>query len=85
MRINKHFILFHTADGCARIMEAAPTWRPTPTITVPLSYPPRARDWMNEDLTDDDLLPPPNRIFQLMTEEPLKDGESMVYTYREIR
>lgn len=85
MKIDKHFILFHTADGCARMIEASPSWRVTPTITVPLQYPPRARDWMNEELIDDDLLAPPNRKFQLMSEEILKDGQSKVYTYREIR
>jgi hypothetical protein len=78
-----NFIYFHTACGCYKMVPASPQWRPTPYITVPLEVPTQVLDWVSN--TELDLSSTqPIRKFRLDAEEWLQDGETRMFTYREI-
>ena len=78
-----NFLYFHTACGCYKMVPASPHWRPEPYIVVPLDVPTQIVDWTSGNEYDTSPQTPVRR-FRLETEEWLKDGETRMFTYREV-
>lgn len=79
---HRSFILFVTADGCSRIVAAGANWNVPPTLRLPLAFPPRLVDWIN-DATPPEIME--SRSYRLDAEEVLDDQITRIYTYREIQ
>lgn len=77
----RDYIMFITADGCSRIVQAGANWNTPPTIAFPLMFTPKIMDWVNEDQNSVPIIR--SRNFRLHSEEILEDSETRIFTYRE--
>jgi len=81
-----NFIYINTADGCVRMILASPTWDPLPNIILPLVFPPEIKDWVQEEIRDDQVsYIASTRRYRLEREDIMQDGKTKLFTYREMR